>query len=574
MTRLVEISPEEVSGVRGDLVSTRRALDDGLGPLRRRASWLGVPTGGFDEALGVADRLGTSVIPVVDTHLRRAEDLARLRYRGSMGQCLPVVDADPPPPSAATTFTQSPVPGGGTVLSWTAGDAVEQEQDAVATRESRGITGWLGNRWDDISGAVSDGADWVSDRASDAWDAVTDAGAAIGDWWQSATADLGSWIDQHGAGVREFIGRHVGVFRFLASACRVVGWVVVVVGAVLTVGLAIIGAMGGAAIGAVFGFGVGAVPGGAAGAAAGAAFGLKVLGAGFALVAVGDFIDVAADWGEGTIDGQQLVQRGALELGLAVTSLIGAGAIGKGLQKLVRHLPTSWRARFDELLGGLARRQGPLDHPGMVAPLRSGAPMGPGWRRIDDTRPDPQYHQPRGDHGPGLSGYDRVPDAVDPGVARIGGSLDDVWGTNPATGRPFTEAEWAERYVTGNGTVRWPPNDGAVPGTRVVFDDPAAFQSIYGRELDRVGGINGDYLGIPPGTPFDHRSLPPGHLSRQLHDYSFTGDLPPGLTIEVSEIAPAFGRPGGGIQVRFLDGADPVPIRDLLPGGPFEGVLR
>ncbi|WP_374191791.1 glycohydrolase toxin TNT-related protein [Cellulomonas sp. zg-ZUI22] len=71
-------------------------------------------------------------------------------------------------------------------------------------------------------------------------------------------------------------------------------------------------------------------------------------------------------------------------------------------------------------------------------------------------------------------------------------------------------------------------------------------------------------------------SLPPGHLARELHNYEFTGRLPHGLTIEVSEIEPAFGRPGGGVQVRFMKGTKPVPIADLLPGSGsrYEGVLK
>jgi hypothetical protein len=38
------------------------------------------------------------------------------------------------------------------------------------------------------------------------------------------------------------------------------------------------------------------------------------------------------------------------------------------------------------------------------------------------------------------------------------------------------------------------------------------------------------------------------HLTMRL-----TGELPPNIVIEVSEVAPAFGRPDGGLQVRILD---------------------
>ncbi|SFJ64196.1 hypothetical protein SAMN05216467_0307 [Cellulomonas sp. KH9] len=43
------------------------------------------------------------------------------------------------------------------------------------------------------------------------------------------------------------------------------------------------------------------------------------------------------------------------------------------------------------------------------------------------------------------------------------------------------------------------------------------------------------------GAPDRSRPLPPCHLARELHTYEFTGRLPHGLTIEVSEIESAFG---------------------------------
>ena len=574
MTRLVEISAEAVGGVRADVADVRGAVDARWDGLRARAWRLGVPTSGFDEVLAVGDRIGTSVLPVIDTHLERARSLAGLRYGGRMGVCLPVVDSVTPP--APAPFTQTPLGDGSTTLAWEPAPDVEVAADREEAEQSQGITGWLGDRWDDVSGAVSDAGDWIGDRAADAWDTVTEAGAAIGEWWERTSADLGEWIDEHAQGVRDFIAQHVGVIRFLADASRVIGWVVVGLGAILTVGLGIIGAMGGGALGAVFGLGAGAVPGGVAGALAGVKIGLTVLGAGFALVSVGDFLDVAADWGEGKIDGQELVQLGALELGLAATSFLGLGALGKILQKTAKHLPASWRSKLDDWLGRHVPRTGPLDDAGMRAPLRSGAPTGDGWRRMPDTNPIPDYGQPMGSHGTTFQPWNDLPSNANPKIEDLGGNLRDPWGVNPATGRPFTEAEWKERFLEPNGEPRWPGNDGAVPGTRISFGDADDFLQTYGDKFDRIGGTGGDYLGVPPGTPFDQRSLPPGHLGRDLHEYEFTGNLPPGVTIEVSEIAPAFGRPGGGIQVRFMNGDKPIPIADLLigSGSPAEGVLR
>ena len=349
MTRVVEISADAVAGVCGDVVAVRDSLDADWASLRTRALALGVRTSGFDDVLGAGDRLGSHVLPVVDRHLNRARALEQLRY-GPVGGPIPVLDVDPAP--LALPFTATPLDDGGTTLTWAATSQAEVEADEQQAQESRGIGGWFADRWDDASDAVADGTDWVAEKAGQAWEAVTDAGAAIGDWWERTTADLGAWIDTHLDGVREFIGRHVAVFRFLADALRIVGWILVAVGVVLAVALAVIGAMGGTAAGAIFGFGVGAVPGGAAGAVAGLTFGLKILGVGFTLVSVGDFLDVAADWGEGKIDGQELVKRGSIELGLALTSLIGVGVVGKILQKAFTHLPASWRRRLLQLTHG------------------------------------------------------------------------------------------------------------------------------------------------------------------------------------------------------------------------------
>lgn len=53
-------------------------------------------------------------------------------------------------------------------------------------------------------------------------------------------------------------------------------------------------------------------------------------------------------------------------------------------------------------------------------------------------------------------------------------------------------------------------------------------------------------------------------MSDSVHDYTFDpGVLPLGVTIEVAEVAPAFGRPGGGMQVLFMKGTEPVDVLEL-----------
>ncbi|WP_456787683.1 hypothetical protein [Cellulomonas sp. P5_C5] len=484
MTRIVEISAESLAGVRADLVATRDALD-GFGSLRYRASALGVSTSGFDEAQNIADRLGTRVLPVVDTHLTRARTLADLRYGGAMGPVIPVVDDDPDPFTQLPAYTQVQLASGGTVLTWGPEPTPEHEADKQDTEKSKGIGGWFEDRWDDVTDAVDEGTDWVASTASDAWDSITDAGAAISDWWESTTADLGGWIDENLSDLRELIGELAGLFRFLASACRIVGWILVVVGVVLTIALAIIGAMGGATIGAVFGFGVGAVPGGWAGAFAGASFGLKILGVGFTLVSVGDFLDVVADWGEGKIDGQDLVKKGSLELALAIASLVLIGGAGKIAQKIYKHLPDSWRKKIDELL------KRPQDN-------RT-------WRGTG-TQNDPivfEYTNPaealRGTPAPTAADLLKL----DPNVKYPAGSKEHMfaaWLKYQAGTNKLTWDQWRDRYVNvRKNKLLGAAYENAVRELRGYTAPPAGWmKKNYGidRRFDAVLTENGKLVGI------------------------------------------------------------------------------
>ena len=62
--------------------------------------------------------------------------------------------------------------------------------------------------------------------------------------------------------------------------------------------------------------------------------------------------------------------------------------------------------------------------------------------------------------------------------------------------------------------------------------------------LDRYGDSNGAFLS-PDGIPFDQRALGPGNGSRVYHRYEVLKPFP----VLEGEIAPAFGKPGGGTQI-------------------------
>ena len=197
-------------------------------------------------------------------------------------------------------------------------------------------------------------------------------------------------------------------------------------------------------------------------------------------------------------------------------------------------------------------------------PVHPGADGGAGWTSGPDHRADPvdpNYSEPRPDHG--TLDYAYAPPAVAPEPVRH--LVDDPGAPygRGADGHPFTKDEWQERYIGPDNRPIYPGNDGAVAGTRIEFTDPAAFRGTYGGTLDRMGGDGGSFLSFPD-TPFGERALPGSNLNAPYSEFRLADDLPDGVRIEVSEVAPAFGQPGGGLQVRFLDGDTVLSVDDLL----------
>lgn len=209
-------------------------------------------------------------------------------------------------------------------------------------------------------------------------------------------------------------------------------------------------------------------------------------------------------------------------------------------------------------------------------PVHSDGPAGDGWHRLLNDEPlDSHYGEPLSDH------WDFTDNPVDP--ARIDGDVAELihdpnapFGRDPQ-GHIYTEQQYAERFNRiGHGSEHWynfPANGGALPGTRVAYTDAASYMRDYGVQLDRVGGDGGKYLAVmEDGQPasWEHRALHVDSLREPYHSYTF-GRLPDGWTIEVSEVAPGMGQPGGSIQVRiFDDEGEPRSVEDLTR----RGVLR
>ncbi|WP_082948132.1 TNT domain-containing protein [Mycobacterium sp. 852014-52450_SCH5900713] len=208
-------------------------------------------------------------------------------------------------------------------------------------------------------------------------------------------------------------------------------------------------------------------------------------------------------------------------------------------------------------------------------PVHPHEPAGDGWHRLSDEALDPNYGNPLDDHWD--FGDDPVdPTKIDDAVAKLVHDPRAPYGRDPE-GRPYTEQEYAERFnqlgKDGQHWANFPLNDGAVPGTRVSYENLRSFVRDYGSLLDRVGKTNGKYLAVmEDGLPasWQERALHVMNLRDPYHSYAL-GELPEGWTIEVSEVAPGVGQPGGSIQVRIFDADGKAQIIDKLK---VRGVLK
>jgi hypothetical protein len=200
---------------------------------------------------------------------------------------------------------------------------------------------------------------------------------------------------------------------------------------------------------------------------------------------------------------------------------------------------------------------------------------GAGWDRGHDKQDgvnDLRYGQPDPDHShSGPYPTDNGHNSETLGLVR---DHEAPYGRHP-NGNPLTKNEYDVRYthdhVDEQGEHKtydnYPPNDGAVKGSRADYHDVRAYIRDYGSNLDRIGPENGKYLGVMPGgepASFEQRSLPIRSLNEEYRRYEFTGNMPEGWKVQISQIAPGFAREGGGMQVLVLDEkSKPVSVERL-----------
>jgi hypothetical protein len=201
-------------------------------------------------------------------------------------------------------------------------------------------------------------------------------------------------------------------------------------------------------------------------------------------------------------------------------------------------------------------------------PVHSHERSGDGWERLPVEPRHPHYGEPL-DHHWQYPHDPTDPSRIHPDVAKLMKDPDAPFGRDPQ-GHAYTQQQYEERFnKVGPEGQRWynfASDDGALEGTKVAFNDLQQYKNFYGDKLDRVGDEKGGYLAVMEdgkSSPWENRSLHVDSLAKPLHTYAID-QLPEGWKIEVSQIEPAVGQPGGAIQLRILDDTSKViPVEDL-----------
>ncbi|MGE2718429.1 glycohydrolase toxin TNT-related protein [Mycolicibacterium celeriflavum] len=163
-----------------------------------------------------------------------------------------------------------------------------------------------------------------------------------------------------------------------------------------------------------------------------------------------------------------------------------------------------------------------IDMPSHTGTVEQSTPLGPvAADHPGSLTPDIPAAKPLPPDSPLFDGYDPIPPG--PQFTNADGSL--IYPDEDLESKPY-----------------------AVPGTVI----PEA-QLPAGTELGRFGSPFGAYL-APEGTPFAELSLPVESAAKPYYRYVVDDPtaLPPGWSLEQSQVAPWFHQPGGGTQYRII----------------------
>ncbi len=73
----------------------------------------------------------------------------------------------------------------------------------------------------------------------------------------------------------------------------------------------------------------------------GMGLGLLLMGGGLGMAGLADTVDVAVDWGEGKIDGRDLIIQGSISAAIGVASFFGVGLAANAAKQAWKAVPDS-----------------------------------------------------------------------------------------------------------------------------------------------------------------------------------------------------------------------------------------
>jgi hypothetical protein len=203
--------------------------------------------------------------------------------------------------------------------------------------------------------------------------------------------------------------------------------------------------------------------------------------------------------------------------------------------------------------------------------------------RATDDSPipgEPPHGAKRKNWDSGHAAFD--PTQVDPIADTLRCDRKAPYGRAPG-GVAYSEQDYAERFhklgTKGEHAVAWPPNQGAVPGTKVDYTDAIQFVHEFGDMMDRFGPPSGEFMALMYMGPKGKR-IPAFYEARAIHYESLYGKpltytlvpgklkLRPGWKIRVMDTAPALGQPGRWVSLVFLTQInEEISVNSLIAAG-------
>jgi hypothetical protein len=186
-------------------------------------------------------------------------------------------------------------------------------------------------------------------------------------------------------------------------------------------------------------------------------------------------------------------------------------------------------------------------------------PWGWGWKRAEDLPDNPLYGRPLGVWDSSRAAF--IPGDVDPSAEVLRQDPGAPYGRPKPDEVPYDYYQYARRFhkfkADGTPGINWPPNEGAVRGTKLDYSCAQKFIRDFGDKMDRLGARNGSYFGLVEDkapASYEARAIHYESLYDPPHTYTLKPDkFPKSWTIRVMDTAPALGQLGGSVGLVFHD---------------------